>query len=488
MKLVRTTTAFVLPFLFAAAVALLAAPASAQHHAMSGKVDYDPDPGGGDHDAPEGCVGVTNKVTINGGATAFSPATITVAVGQPVCWTWNTGSTSHTIKSDDGSFTSGQPASTVTFQRTFTTAGTFGYYCQVHGSPTGGMRGTIIVQDESDPGGGDDSGPGTLSIDPGAYTVDEGGQASITVTRTGGTDGKVTVKIATGTGSASKGKDYLPKTATLTWNSGDGDAKTLVVTIKQDTAIEPDETFPVTLSKVTGGATLGTSSATVTIHDDDGCPSALAAPSGLKASGQSGREIRLGWAPDPMRTLAVHVERRGDDGGSFREIAVVPAGRGDYVDAELPSGAAFQYRLRAESDAGLSDYSDIAAAATDGVIGACAGGAHALCLGDGRFEATVKFRRADGEPQRSALRAEAPAAARSGLFAFAPNDDAQLMLKVSDGCADNGHFWVQLAAVTDAELTVSVRDTQTGRTWAFYNPAGKVAGAVRDVDAFGTCP
>ena len=488
MKLVRTTTAFVLPFLFAAAVALLAAPASAQHHAMSGKVDYDPDPGGGDHDAPEGCVGVTNKVTINGGATAFSPSTITVAVGQPVCWTWNTGSTSHTIKSDDGSFTSGQPASTATFQRTFTTAGTFGYYCQVHGSPTGGMRGTIVVQDESDPGGGDDSGPGTLSIDPGAYTVDEGGQASITVTRTGGTDGKVTVKIATGTGSASKGKDYLPKTATLTWNSGDGDAKTLVVTIKQDTAIEPDETFPVTLSKVTGGATLGTSSATVTIHDDDGCPSALAAPSGLKASGQSGREIRLGWAPDPMRTTSVHVERRGDDGGSFREIAVVPAGRGDYVDAELPSGAAFQYRLRAESDAGLSDYSEIAAAATDGAIGACAGGAHALCLGDGRFEATVKFRRADGEPQRSALRAEAPAAARSGLFAFAPNDDAQLMLKVSDGCADNGHFWVQLAAVTDAELTVSVRDTQTGRTWAFYNPAGKVAGAVRDVDAFGTCP
>ncbi|HEV8241883.1 MAG TPA: Calx-beta domain-containing protein [Thermoanaerobaculia bacterium] len=487
MRLVRTSTALALPFLMAAAAVLLASPAAAQHHAMSGKVDYEPDPGGGDHDVPEGCVGVTNKVTINGGATAFSPATITIAVGQPVCWTWNTGGTSHNIKADDGSFTTGQPASTTTFQRTFTTPGTYGYYCQVHGSPTGGMRGTVVVQGEGDPDGGG-SGPGTLSIDPGSYTVDEGGgQVSLTVTRTGGSDGKVTVKIATGTGSAAKGKDFLPRNAVLTWNPGDGDAKTFAVTIKQDTAIEPDETFPVTLTKPTGGATIGTSSATVTIHDDDGCPSSLAAPSGLKAAGQSAREIRLGWAADPMATKAVHVERR-DDGGVFREVAVVPAGRSDYVDADLPSGAAFQYRLRAESDAGLSEYSEIAAAATDGAIGACAGGAHALCLGDGRFEATVKFRRADGEPLRSALRAEAPGAARAGLFAFAPGDDAQLMLKVADGCAENGHFWVQLAAVTDAELTVSVRDTQTGRTWAFYNPAGKVAGAVRDVDAFGTCP
>src|SRR4029079_13320693 len=103
-----------------------------------------------------------------------------------------------------------------------------------------------------------------------------------------------------------------------------------------------------------------------------------------------------------MRTMSVHVERRGDDGGSFREIAVVPAGRGDYVDAELPSGAAFQYRLRAESDPGLSHYAESAAAATDGSIGACAGGTHALCLGDGRFEATMKLRRADGEPLHSA--------------------------------------------------------------------------------------
>ncbi|HET9769195.1 MAG TPA: Calx-beta domain-containing protein [Thermoanaerobaculia bacterium] len=466
-----------LPFLLAAAVALLAVPATAQ---------YD-DPGGGDNDPPEGCTGVTNKVVISGSAMFFSPAAITIDAGQQVCWTWNT-SVSHNLKADDDSFSSGQPTDRGTFQRTFTTPGTYGYHCQVHGSPTGGMHGTITVR-ETDGGDGGGSGPGTLSIDPGAYTVDENGaEIALTVTRTGGADGKVSVKIATGTGSASKGKDFLSRNSTLTWNDGDHAPQTFTISIKQDTLIEPDESFAVTLSKVKGGATIGTGGASVTIHDDDGCPgSALLAPAGVKASGQSAREIRVSWAADAGRAKMMHLERRGDDGG-FREIAVVPAGSSEYVDAGLPSGAVFQYRLRADGADGLSEYSEIAAAATDGAIGACKAGAQTICLAGGRFEAKAVFRRGEGEPLRPALRAEGPAEARAGFFAFAPADGPELMLRVIDSCADNGHYAVQLAALTDGELAVSVRDTQSGRTWAFYNPPGKAAGVVRDVDAFGGCP
>ena len=476
MTRTRFLPALALPLLLPIAMALLAAPATAQ---------YD-EPGGGDNDAPEGCAGVTNKVVINGSSTIFSPATITVDAGQPVCWTWNTNM-SHNLKADDHSFSSGPPTNQGTFQRTFSTPGTYGYHCQVHGSPTGGMRGTVTVR-QADGGDGGGSGPGTLSIDPAAYTVDEnGGAVTLTVTRTGGSDGKVTVKIATGTGSASKGKDFLPRNSVLTWNDGDGEAKTFTVTVKQDTLIEPDESLAVTLSKVKG-ATIGTGGASVTIHDDDGCPSsALLAPAGVKASGQSAREIRVSWAADAGRAKTMHLERRGDDGG-FREIAMVPAGSSEYVDAGLPSGAMFQYRLRAESAEGLSEYSEIAAGATDGAIGACKAGAQTLCLAGGRFEAKAAFRRGEGEPLRPALRAEGPAGARAGFFAFAPADDAELMLKVIDGCADTGHYAVQLAALTDGELAVSVRDTQSGRTWAFYNPPGKAAGVVRDVDAFGGCP
>jgi plastocyanin len=473
----RLPLALALPFLLPMAMVLLAVPATAQ---------YD-DPGGGDNEPPEGCTGVTNKVVISGGAMFFSPAAITIDAGQPVCWTWNTN-VSHNLKADDNSFSSGQPTDRGTFQRTFDTPGTYGYHCQVHGSPTGGMHGTITVRETDGGDGGGGSGPGTLSIDPAAYTVDESaGTVALTVTRTGGSDGKVTVKIATGTGSASKGKDFLPRNSVLTWIDGDGEAKTFTVTVKQDTLIEQDESFAVTLTKVTGGATIGTVGASVTVHDDDGCPSsALLAPAGVKASGQSAREIRVSWAADAGRAQAMHVERRGGDGG-FREIAVVPAGSSEYVDAGLPSGAVFQYRLRADGADGLSEYSEIAAGATDGAIGACRAGVQTLCLAGGRFEAKAAFRRGESEPLRPALRAEGPAGARAGFFAFA-TDDAELMLKVVDSCADNGHYAVQLAALTDGELAVSVRDTQSGRTWAFYNPPGKAAGVVHDVDAFGGCP
>ena len=467
---------------------LIAVAAGAQHHVTNHKVDYD-DPGGGDPDVPEGCAGAPNKVQITGSSTAFSPSTITIDAGQAVCWTWST-SVSHNLRANDGSFSSGEPTSDGDFQRTFNTPGTYGYHCQVHGSATSGMRGTVVVRNTD--GGGGGTGPGTLAFDPAAYTVDEdAGNAQLTVVRSGGSDGKVTVKIATGTGSAAKGKDFTPRNQVLTWNPGDDTAKTFSVPIKNDSSIEADESFVVTLSKVTGGATIGTSSATVTLHDDDSpscAPASLYAPAGFKAAGVSGREIRLSWAGETSAGAdTVRIERRGGD-GAFREIAAVPAGSTEYVDADLPSGTSFHYRLRAASAAGLSEYSEIAAAATDGAIGPCAAGGDTICLGGGRFEAKAVSRLADGEPLRPARRVDAPAAARAGFLALAGDADPQLIVKVADGCATNQHFWVELAAVTDVELEVSVRDTQSGRTWAFYNPAGRAAGVVRDLDAFGTCP
>jgi len=64
---------------------LLAAPAAAQHHADMTKGGYDPRSGGGDPDTPPGCTGIDAKIEINSDALAFSPSTVTIDVGQPVC-------------------------------------------------------------------------------------------------------------------------------------------------------------------------------------------------------------------------------------------------------------------------------------------------------------------------------------------------------------------------------------------------------------------
>jgi plastocyanin len=461
---------------------LLAVPAAAQHHPVAGKVDYDPQPGGGEPTAP-GCPGITNKVTI--GVRTFNPDTITVDAGQPVCWTWSGAPEAHNIRADDGSFTSGLPDTTGTFQKTFNTPGSYGFHCQSHGTLTTGMRGTVIVRDaDGEPG----SGPGTIQLASTEYFVNEAdGTLNLAVARVGGSDGPASVKYATAPGSAKPGKDFLPRKGTLRWTAGDAEPKIVQVPLKNDTKTEPEEAFSFKLSKATGAA-LGAAVAAVTVRDDDGgggCSAASSAPSELKAAGESAGEIRLEWEEAASEVRSLFVERRLP-GGEFREIASVAPGAGGFVDSGLPAGTIFHYRLRAEAADGGSAFSEVVAGATDGVAAAC-DETRALCLNGGRFEATVEGRR-PAEKGREVTRLSAPEAPDSGLFIFSGAEGAQLLVSVADGCAVNDRYWLSLAAVTDEELTVRVRDTQTGRTWVFFSPAGSTPAPLRDVEAFKTCP
>jgi plastocyanin len=82
----------------------------------------------------------TQTVTISN--FQFTPAQISIAVGDTVMWT-NTGPSVHTSSSDTaGQWDSGQMAVNATFSQTFATAGTFNYHCNIH--PTT-MMGTITV-------------------------------------------------------------------------------------------------------------------------------------------------------------------------------------------------------------------------------------------------------------------------------------------------------------------------------------------------------
>jgi hypothetical protein len=115
-----------------------------------------------------------------------------------------------------------------------------------------------------------DPSAGTLSFSSSTYSVQEdGGTRTITVTRTGGTSGAVSVSYGTSNGTATSGSDYTAVSSTLSFADGEGGSKTFDVTILDNGTAEADETFTVVLSSPTGGAALGTSSATVTILNDD---------------------------------------------------------------------------------------------------------------------------------------------------------------------------------------------------------------------------
>jgi len=141
------------------------------------------------------------------------------------------------------------------------------------GSATIGISNTstiTIIDDDSV-----QSQPGTLAFSIATSNINEGdGTAALSVTRTGGSDGSVTVNYATttsvpGVGIATEVDDYLAASGTLTFAAG-VTSQTVTITIVNDTQVEGDETFTVDLSIPTGGANLGANtSTTVTIIDND---------------------------------------------------------------------------------------------------------------------------------------------------------------------------------------------------------------------------
>jgi hypothetical protein len=112
---------------------------------------------------------------------------------------------------------------------------------------------------------------GALHLATGASSVGEGaGEARITVVRTGGSSGAVSVTLATSDGTALAGADYQATLTTVTFADGDATSKVVAIPVLDDAVHEPDEAFSVTLSVPGGGALLGSpGSATVTILDDD---------------------------------------------------------------------------------------------------------------------------------------------------------------------------------------------------------------------------
>src|SRR3546814_2871390 len=97
--------------------------------------------------------------------------------------------------------------------------------------------------------------PGTLQFGSASAAVSEDiGHVTISVTRSGGSDGAVGVQYATADGSAQAPGDYSAVSGELNWADGDAGTKTISVPIIDDALVEGDETFTPALSHV-GGTT-----------------------------------------------------------------------------------------------------------------------------------------------------------------------------------------------------------------------------------------
>jgi plastocyanin len=95
---------------------------------------------------PPGPVTATVNVSNNN----FSPASLTVAAGTVVTWQWAPTAVGHNVapapSATEPPRSGGLQSAPNSYVHQFNTPGTYIYFCEAHGTPTSGMRGTITVQ------------------------------------------------------------------------------------------------------------------------------------------------------------------------------------------------------------------------------------------------------------------------------------------------------------------------------------------------------
>jgi hypothetical protein len=116
--------------------------------------------------------------------------------------------------------------------------------------------------------------------------------------------------------------------------------------------------------------------------------------------------------------------------------------------------------------------------------GDCASTPTSLCP-QNRFRVTVDF-----IDPRTATHGEAHAVSLTndtGVFWFFAPTNLELMVKVLDASAVNGHFWVFYGGLSDVEYTITVADTATGQERVYHNPLHQLASGA-DLTAFTAGP
>ncbi len=105
----------------------------------------------------------------------------------------------------------------------------------------------------------------------------------------------------------------------------------------------------------------------------------------------------------------------------------------------------------------------------------------------GRFEVEVAWRDNSGVERTLARSLDAMAGDDDADGYSFDVGDAELLVKLLDGCSSNDHFWVFAASATDVEFELTVTDTVSDQTTAYANPLAAVP-AITDTSAFATCP
>ena len=171
------------------------------------------------------------------------------------------------------------------------------------------------------------------------------------------------------------------------------------------------------------------------------------------------RDLRSGSPYAGVPTSIVERRWVSSGGAAFGPIADVAAFSTCEASADTAgqrlnvlSGAPFGRfgePLQDDLQSSLSGSDAPAAAAT------CRSDNASLCLQDGRYEVRANWRAGEESGAARGI----PRTSDTGMFWFFSPDNVELVVKVLDGCALNGHRWVVMGGLTDVGVEIMVRDT-----------------------------
>jgi len=206
------------------------------------------------------------------------------------------------------------------------------------------------------------------------------------------------------------------------------------------------------------------------------------APSDLSATAVGATRVELRRRDNSRGETGFAVFQQGPGDSKPRLIGTAPANATSTIVADLVPGIAYRFAVEARNGSLASERTPAVAATTWFSEEARCDEGDVLCLGS--FEVEIAWDAGDGKTGRGAAER---LTATSGDFWFFEPDNVEMVVKVLDGCALNGHMWVFAAGLTDLQVTTTVRDLSSGKERVWSSPRGTPFQPILDKEAFASC-
>ena len=219
-------------------------------------------------------------------------------------------------------------------------------------------------------------------------------------------------------------------------------------------------------------------------------PEALAPPADLSVVKLGRNRVRLVWKDVTDGEAGFSVQRMDPGSRGFEWEGSVPANTTHY-DTTLEGSGRTGFRVWSWRPGTTGTVFSWMVETSVVVGGLCEPDDTHLCLQDGRFRVSVRWRNhhaPPGAPETGVGRVF-PAGSEtddSGFFWFFSPKNLELAVKMLDGSPLNEHFWLFHGGLSDLEYWIDVEETVDagpGPTRTYHSPPGRVCGGI-DKTAF----